>query len=186
MAETIQETQQGDPATADPAATDGQEAAQTAEELQAELVRTREALKKANTEAAERRRKLKELEDTQRSKEREGMDESARLAAELEDLKKATADRESLAAEAETLRTAVAAQVDALLKELNVPKHILPLMEPMSAAQKLTYLTENRSHFARPTTAPPNIDAAQRGNGQGETEEEREKRLKKRYPYLNR
>ncbi len=192
---TTDQNPQGDPA-ASPTVTDGQQTTeqtteqsttQTADEMQAELERTREALKKANAEAAERRRKLKELEDAQRAAERAGMDESARLAAELEDLKAATADRETLAQEAEALRTAVATQVDALLKELNVPKHILPLMESMSPAQKLTYLTENRAHFARPATTPADIDAANRGrNTQTETDEQKEARLKKRFPSLSR
>lgn len=57
----------------------------TAEELNAELARVRDALKAANKEAADRRRKLDELEQAEQKRKDEAMTETERLNKRLQE-----------------------------------------------------------------------------------------------------
>lgn len=133
------------------------------EATQAELSRTRDALKKANKEAAERRLRLQEIEDEQKKKERADMDEVERLKAELADAKTAGADVETLNSKVEALETAVADQVSVLFKSLKVPAHIKPLLEKLSPVEQLEYLANNQAKFNQ--APPPKIDAGDKGGG---------------------
>jgi hypothetical protein len=62
--------------------------AQTPEEIRAELERTRDALKKANKEAAERRKKLDAYEKAEADRKTAELSETDRLKAERDDLSK--------------------------------------------------------------------------------------------------
>jgi hypothetical protein len=64
------------------------------DEVKAELDRTRDALKKANREAAERRRRLEELEQAEADRKRDQMSEAERIKAD-----RAEADRRAREAE---------------------------------------------------------------------------------------
>lgn len=175
----------------DPAVTDGggqqQQQADKSAATNAdtkELDDLRAALKQANDEAAQRRHKIKEMEDQIKKSERAGMDETERLKAELADLQGANTERDQLKAKAEALETAVNGQVEALLKELDVPGHIRELIEPMDAAGKLAYLTKNRAAFVKAEKQKPDIDAGNKG-GSGkkpaEIDDKRRKEIRQRY-----
>jgi chromosome segregation ATPase len=72
-----------------------------AEAIRAELERTRKALKDANKEAADRRRRLDELEAVEEDKRRAGLSEMERLKAERADAVKTAAEAERKAEDAE-------------------------------------------------------------------------------------
>ena len=152
-----------------------------------ELSKIQQALAAANKESATRRHTIKDLETKLKELERKDMDEKERLTAQLADLQDADTARDALKEQVEALETAVKSQVEALVKDLNVPKHITPLLDSMSPAEQLKYLSDNRKHFTQ-TNKKPDIDAGSRGKGSKtkETAEERAKRLKQRFPSLNR
>jgi chromosome segregation ATPase len=85
-----------------------------ADTLKAELERTRKALKDANREAAERRRRLDELEAAEEDKKRAGLSEMERLKAERSDAAKkaAEAERKAEAAEAALIDERINAAVE--------------------------------------------------------------------------
>lgn len=188
--ETTEQREAESQETPDPAGTDGAEGG-SSEQKQAggqandELEKLRASLKAANSEAATRRHRIQELEEQIKAKERAGMDETERLKAELADLQAASTERDQLKAKAEALETAVGGQVEALLKELDVPGHIQELIEPMDAAGKLAYLTKNRAAFVKADEKKkPDIDAGNKG-GSGkkpaEIDEKRRKEIRQRY-----
>ena len=65
------------------------------------------------------------------------MDETQRLQAELADLKTQLSEREMQTDELTKLNSTIQTQVDALIKELNVPKHIIELIAAKSPADQL-------------------------------------------------
>ena len=146
------------------------------EELQQQLAQLRAQLKVVNDESAGRRVQLKKLEEEKRQRELSEMDETERLQAELDDLKTQLADSEMQSEQLAALNSTIQTQVDALLKELNVPKHIVDLLDSMTPANKLDYLNKNRKAFTG--KRQPNIDAAGKSGGSGSSRKERKKRMK--------
>ena len=146
------------------------------ESLQAELAQVRAQLKSVNDESASRRVELKQLKEKERERELSEMGEAERLQAELNDLKTQLADSEMQSEQLAALNSTIQTQVDALLKELNVPKHIVELLESMTPPQKLDYLNKNRKAFT--SKRQPNIDAAGKSGGGGTSRKERKKRMK--------
>ena len=88
---------------------------------------------------------------------------------ELERLQKQMAEAPTAEAVAE-LTGQVEAQdkvisglVGGLIKELNIPKHIVSSFESMTPTQQLEYINSNRDAF-KPTPTPPNTNAGDKGN----------------------
>ena len=144
--------------------------------LQAELAQLRTQLKSVNDESASRRVELKQLKEKERERELSEMGDAERLQAELNDLKQQLAESETQSEQLATLNSTIQTQVDALLKELNVPKHIVELLDSMTPAQQLDYLNKNRKAFTG--KRQPNIDAAGKSGGSGTSRKERKKRMK--------
>jgi hypothetical protein len=90
-----------------------------ASELEAELEKTRKALKDANKEAAERRKRLEELEKAEQERQQAQMSEQEKLQLRLKELEQANAEKERLLAEKQQqeLQTRVA---KAVAKELGL------------------------------------------------------------------
>lgn len=72
-----------------------------ASKLEAELEKTRKALKDANKEAADRRKRLEELEAAEKKRQEDAMSETEKLNARLQELEKANAEKERLLKEKE-------------------------------------------------------------------------------------
>lgn len=141
----------------------------TVEELTAQLADVQKALKAANAESAERRHKLKAYEEAEQTRQREEMTEIERLTADLEAAQSSAGQLETLSAENETLKKAVAAQVKATTKRLNVPNHVRKLLAPMSEIEQLQYLTENADAFTVTATVPRLNGSGRGGSNQLET-----------------
>lgn len=54
--------------------------------------------------------------------------------------------------------------VEGLIKELNVPKHIVSLLQDMTPTKQLEYINSNRDAF-KPTPTPPNLNGGDKGAG---------------------
>lgn len=88
---------------------DGGSDEKDAAELQAELERTRQALSKANSEAAERRKKLEAYEEAERKRKEAEMSEKEKLEAKLAEAQ-AQAEQATQAANERLLRASVTAE----------------------------------------------------------------------------
>jgi len=132
-------------------------AAKAAELERLKKVQDDEALAKQGeykTLAEQRATKVAELEQAQ--------------AAMTKQIEEATKAREAA-------ETAIAAQVDAMVKELNLPKPVLDLLEGKTALEKQQWLTANAGEFKKPgATFPP----APNNNGGGDTLTEEQRRAR--------
>lgn len=127
--------------------------------LQAQLAALQKQLKNVNGESAARRKKIEKMEAAAKQKERAEMDELERLKAEMADLQAASAKNDDLSTAVDNLNAVIQAQVDAMVKDMDVPDHILTLLEAMPADKKLAYLTENRAAFTGKKKKKPNYNA---------------------------
>jgi predicted nuclease with TOPRIM domain len=141
-----------------------QPAGKTLDELKAENDRMAKALKEANREAADRRKKLEELEKA----------EQARKDAELSEM-------ERLKKEAETLRLA-AAEAQRTILQRDIAEEIgLPIVfaARIQGADREAMLADAKAMLeALPKAKPPAGSATNPGTAAtGETDEQRRKRL---------
>ena len=98
--------------------------------------------------------------------------EAVRLA-NMSDLEKANAEATRLkdvdeankvVAEALTeANTAIEGLLQVRLKELDVPEHLLPLLEGMPVVERLKYLNENGDKFAKEVKKKPETNASSKG-----------------------
>ena len=58
---------------------------------------------------------------------------------------------------------AVGATVESLMKTMEVPDHVKPLLESMPALERLAYLTEHGAAFVKETSKPPATNVANKG-----------------------
>ena len=120
--------------------------------LQAELARAQDALKKANAEAAERRKRLQTLEQA----------EQQRKAAQLSEAEKATAEAErAKSLEAELRKTRAGYEIAKAAARLGVPEELAARLvdvefdeagQPVNVEAKLTEVLARYPHL-RPAAA---------------------------------
>lgn len=60
----------------------------------------------------------------------------------------------------------IAGLVEGLVKDLNIPKHVVALFDSMTPTQQLEYINSNRDAF-KPTPAAPNLNGGNKGGGDG-------------------
>lgn len=135
-------------------------------ELQAELERTRAALKAANAEAADRRRKLADMETAEKQRQQAAMSEGERLQARLAELERAATERDALSQQVGAYSETLAAHVKGQLKQLSLPKATRALLEEKSPLEQLAWLNQYGDELR--AARPADIDAGTRGarNGQ--------------------
>lgn len=88
--------------------------------------------------------------------------------------------------EVKALNTLIEAQVKAQIELMEVPDHILPLLDAMPVPERLAYLTEHGANFTKqPTTPMPKTNAGGKGGGNaGDEAKARRKRIHTRYSIL--
>ena len=148
--------------------------AQTPDELQAELERTREALKKANKEAEQRRRKLEELDAAEAKRKEAEM-------SELEKANKRAEEAEKRAAQIERERL-----LDRIAAKHSLPEDLRDRLRGESEedleedAQKLAALVVKSAAPQVPNA--PDLDADRRGGLRlGELTDDKKRELASRY-----
>lgn len=132
--------------------------------------------------AAELERLKKAQEDEALAKQGEYKTLAEQRAAKLAELEQAqsamTKQIEEATKAREAAEAALTAQVDALLKELNLPKAVVELLEGKSALEKQQWLTANAGEFKKPGAFLPPAPGNP-GSGQTLTEEQRRARAAK-------
>lgn len=113
------------------------------------------------------------------------LSEVERLKKQLEDAP--AAERlTTLEAENEAQNKVIAGLVEGLIKDLNIPKHIVALFEGLAPTQQLEYINTNRDAF-KATPAPPNLNGADKGGTKkSELKKKRQDSVKSRIPALSR
>lgn len=132
--------------------------------------------------AAELERLKKAQEDEALAKQGEYKTLAEQRAAKLAELEQSqsamTKQIEEATKAREAAEAALTAQVDALLKELNLPKAVVELLEGKSALEKQQWLTANAGEFKKPGAFLPPAPGNP-GSGQTLTEEQRRSRAAK-------
>jgi DNA repair exonuclease SbcCD ATPase subunit len=156
---------------------------QTPEQLQAELEKLRTALKERNREEAGRRKKLETLEAEKAEREQAAMTEAQKLQATVKRL-----EDEKAAALAQAGALALRAEIMAKAGEFHDPEDVyLALKDKLSVgadgveglAAALKDLKQQKPHWLKGKAAPSlhGGNPGQNANGDGETREQRRRRL---------
>lgn len=112
------------------------------------------------------------------------LSETEKLNERILELEGSTKEGKQTSKQLKAYEAAMQANVEIQIKELSIPDHIAALLEPMTALDKLSYLTENAKHFAKP--APANTNAGNKGTSNTTTsDEDRKKAVKARYGIRN-
>lgn len=112
------------------------------------------------------------------------LSEVERMKKMLDEAPKAEAVTE-LQAQLEEQNKVITGLVEGLVKDLNVPKHIVTLLEGMPPTQQLEYINKNRDAF-KPTPAPPNLNGGDKGGtNKSDAKKKRRESVKSRIPALN-
>lgn len=147
-----------------------------AAELEAELEKTRKALKEANREAADRRKRLDELEAAEKKRAEDAMSETEKLNARLKELEQVAAEKDRLLQEKERqeLQRKIAKEVgipDALANRLMGDDE-----EAMKADAETILASLPKQEAAKPTA--PKLSPTNPANGKvEETHAQRRARL---------
>lgn len=162
---------------------------QTVEETQEELERTRVALKAANKEAADRRKRLEELEKAEADRQAASLSETEKLKKQAEDAK-----RQAEGAVAKANERVIRAEVIAAASRLDFedPEDVYALLkgkgklaelpdpdtEEAGKAIKdmLEELAKSKKHLLKAGTKGPQLGATNPGAGAGPAETKEQKR----------
>ena len=148
--------------------------------LQAELAEVRKALKAANSEAADRRKKLQAFEDAEKKRKESEMSEVEKLNAQLVEM---TSTQEQLQKSLQD--TKLNAAIDVAAKTLNfinvdearahINRDALKLDDEgnwTGVKKALETLAEERPHFIEKKTPMPNTDGKKRNTSKATTQDE--------------
>lgn len=104
---------------------------------------------------------LKTLVTDARQRQQDNMSELEQAQARIAELETADSGLKEAQDSVTAYETAVKSRVEALTKDLSIPKYVVALFERMSPLEQLTYINDNRKEFSKPST--PNLNAGDGG-----------------------
>ena len=82
------------------------------------------------------------------------------------------------------LEKLIEAQVAAMVKSMEIPDHVKPLLEAMPVQERLSYLTEHGDKFIKQQTVVPNSNAGSKGGGNSADNKSQKDKIRAKYGIL--
>lgn len=154
------------------------------DDLQKQLEQANQRISQLNHESMERRKQLEAYEQQQTEAKRAKMSEVERLQAELDEAKTAAEAADAAKQQLEAYAEAVTAQVEAMQKELSIPKYVMAAIEDKPPLEQLQFINEHRKEFSK--RQAPDLNGSATSSRQTPTPEQRRADLAQRFPNLGR
>ena len=114
-------------------------------------------------------------------KRQANLSEVEKLTEQIAQLVAAGKDSKQTSKTLKAYEESVAATVVAQIKSLSIPAHIAALLEPMSALEQLSYLSENSKHFTTPAKSTNTNAGDKGGSATATTAEQAKKNVQMKY-----
>lgn len=115
-------------------------------------------LREFEKEALQLRKTVADYERQKADAAKAEMSEMDRLKAELAELQPLRDQHAQVTASVETMQAAIATQVQAQIKALGVPKHVLTLLETLPPVEQLNYLSKHGDDLRAQTRPVPDLN----------------------------